>query len=392
MKVLHFAQSAAGGISSYFDEIAAYQIQQYGSDNVVFLVPKIDIGNFSNVPTENIRSFDFSSRKALHLLKLAFHVRKIVREERPDIVHLHSTFAGFLYRVGQAFSPLPSRIVYCAHGWSFSREGWFKNKVFSAVERWLSRYSDIIINISKHELKVASAAKIEARKQILVVNGVSDTFDGEHDGSRTDDGALSPPDSEIKLLFVGRHDPQKGLDILLDAMMLLPRDGFRLFVAGAPVISKSRHDHVEALSNVVFLGAIDRRDVPDLMRKCDCVVMPSRWEGFGLVAIEAMRERRALIVSDRGALPTLVETGLTGFVLEDLTAQCLAKTISSLRKDDLMKMGAAGRDKYLAHFTAERLNSELDEVYNSVVTQIGSDAILFSNPSFREISSPMLES
>ena len=124
---------------------------------------------------------------------------------------------------------------------------------------------------------------------------------------------------EISIAFVGRHDRQKGLDILLDAISRFPSPRIHLHVIGKAVCGRRREDEARFAtpsSNVTFHGWLDRKAIVELLRKVDAVVMPSRWEAFGLVAIEAMRAGVPVIASNRGALPEVVQDGVGGYIFD----------------------------------------------------------------------------
>ena len=91
--------------------------------------------------------------------------------------------------------------------------------------------------------------------------------------------------------------------------------------------------------------------------------MPSRWEGVGLVAIEAMRNSKAVIVSNRGALPELIDNGINGYVFDLDDNNSLRDILSTLNKDELEKMGLEGRKKYLEKFTDEIFVKNMWQIY-----------------------------
>ena len=118
----------------------------------------------------------------------------------------------------------------------------------------------------------------------------------------------------------------------------------RLHVIGA-CVNEDRTE--EPASNVNILGWLPRHAIDRYYAAADAVVMPSRWEGFGLVAIEAMRNGTAVIVSNRGALPELVEDGKTGHVF-DLDEGDLGNLERLLRGLDKSRLGSDGQGRTTA--------------------------------------------
>jgi glycosyltransferase involved in cell wall biosynthesis len=360
-KVLHFTQTLPGGPASYLEEIATYQIDHYGMENIRFLLPAGDLSHVSSLPGKAIIPFNDISRTVVSLAKLSFIFMRTLRDFEPDIVHLHSTFAGALGRIPFLFTSSRPCFIYCAHGWAFSMEvSAFEKEMYATAERLFSRVTDKIINISEHEEGLALERGLPGAKLVTVLNGVRETYRRQ--------GSLVDLEPKINLLFVGRHDPQKGLDLLLEAMQEVSRCPIHLHVLGDKVVSstgmaKGNRD------NISFHGWTPRERVFDFMAACDAVVMPSRWEGFGLVAIEAMRMGRPVISSNRGALPEIVLDNQTGFVVDIDRPKQLVEILRSLTRERLQEMGKEALKRYHLKFTAERMNKQLLEIYQEVLSR-----------------------
>ena len=138
------------------------------------------------------------------------------------------------------------------------------------------------------------------------------------------------PADKVNLLFVGRFDPPKGVDFLLKVFHEYEKDlqHIHLWIIGDNVVSDGKGIEKKNSDNITFLGWIPHEEVPAYYEACDAVIMPSRWEAFGLVAIEAMKYGKPVIVSNRGALPELVQDGVNGWVFDiehdDSLKACLA--------------------------------------------------------------------
>jgi len=353
MKVLHIAESIRGGCGTYLNEIVPLQIERLGIEQVRCLVPAQHLAHLSDVPGRIVTTFDRPSRKT-GLLRLAAATGAAVRAWRPDLIHAHSTFAGGVVRLMSCVRPMPP-IVYCPHGWVFdvARKP-SAVAVTQAVERWLSHRSRRIVAISQAEHVAGQRAGIRADKLVVVSNGI---------------GAVGPAqraewnDARLKLLFVGRLDRQKGVDVLLEAVRTLSeRVSVRIVgeevVSGEPSLAASNR-----MPHVQFLGWQDKLGVAAQMNACDVVVMPSRWEGFGLVAIEAMRAAKPVIASAIGGLPEIVVDGVTGRLVAPGDAAALAAVLSGIDAETLDRMGQAGRVRFLARFTSNRTHDQLMQVY-----------------------------
>lgn len=229
-----------------------------------------------------------------------------------------------------------------------------KRTLYRLLERALGRYTDIFVNISRYEFDRSIACGIPAHKSRLVISGI-----GEIEPTRP----IHLPESRVNLLFAGRMDRAKGLDILLESMRDLAASGVHLYVAGEKVLEGTE---CPLLSNVTYLGWLSREELNSYLAAADALVMPSRWEGFGLAAVEAMRQSTAVIASDRGALPEIVVPGETGLIFPGDDPGALADILRGLNKDELKRWGAAGRARQRALFSIERVHAQLNDIYVAI--------------------------
>ena len=176
------------------------------------------------------------------------------------------------------------------------------------------------------------------------------------------------PAAEPFALIVGRLSSQeryKGHDTLLE----LWREATKVCPAGRLVIVgdgddrarlENRAKELEVANAVSFLGKVTGEKLELLYRDCDFFVMPSSEEGFGLVFLEAMRASRACIAG-KGAAEEVVEHGATGMVVPSHDRTALLAAITRLFRDPELRerMGHAGRERYLAHFTQAHFERRL---------------------------------
>jgi glycosyltransferase involved in cell wall biosynthesis len=366
MRVLHIAQSISGGIASYLEEIAAYQTSAFGENGVRFLIPAGHRQHVPSIACGQIVEFSPCERSCRGLLALATASWREIRRFAPAIVHLHSTFAGAIARPVSVLQPARPRVIYCPHGWAFGMEASRPKRVlFAWIERLLAPLSDAIVNISHWEHELARENGLDPQRMVTIRNGVAPL-------PTEDRSSLSFEEDRIHLIFVGRHDRQKGLDILLDVFAEADSADIHLHVVGAPVVdSTAVRPRSPSLSNVTHYGWLGRSEVSDLIARADALVMPSRWEGFGLTALEAMRAGKPVLASRRGALTEIVEHGRSGFHFDPENRTELLGLLKRLDKNELRRMGAAAHSRFLGGFTSERLNSELVALYHTVIENRG---------------------
>jgi len=183
---------------------------------------------------------------------------------------------------------------------------------------------------------------------------------------------LGVPQEGPVIGFFGRLIAQKGVDVLLEAFARLRPEhpDTRLIIVGAGDLRADLETQAAAQGLggcVTFAGWVD--DAPALMPGCDVIAMPSRWEGFGLVALEAMNARRSLVASRVSALPEIVVDGETGMLVPPDDPERLAEAIGGLlaEPDQAKAMGEAGHVRLVHDFGVERMVDQTLEVYEQVI-------------------------
>jgi glycosyltransferase involved in cell wall biosynthesis len=173
--------------------------------------------------------------------------------------------------------------------------------------------------------------------------------------------------SKVNLAFIGRFDRQKGAEILLRSLADLERDDMHLYLLGDFDRERAGADLETSDPRVTRLGWIRHEEIDNYISCFDAVVIPSRWEGFGLVALEAMRNSKAVVVSNRGGLPEQVIDGFNGYVFPLEEPATLTKLLASLDKRDLARLGANGRQVWVSSFADQKTYRRLNEVYHRVI-------------------------
>jgi glycosyltransferase involved in cell wall biosynthesis len=173
-------------------------------------------------------------------------------------------------------------------------------------------------------------------------------------------------------LAVARLVRQKGLDVLVEAMpsvlervpdaqVLLAGEGPQRSELESAIAARGLEDHV------VLLG--HRDDVPALMRSAWVMVHPTRWEGFGLVFLEAMSQGLPIIASGVSAIPEIVRDGETGTVIPPEDPVALSDALVELLtdKERRQRYAAAGSERLRTAFSPARMADETAAIYTRAV-------------------------
>jgi glycosyltransferase involved in cell wall biosynthesis len=358
--ILHIVEHCRGGEAIYVRETIERQKQQVRWRNVKLLADPSIMDDELSAAADKQEQY-VSSRRPDLALKAAKHVQQRIAETAPAAVHLHSNFPGVYGRLFQNLGPTKPAIVYYPHGWAFEMETpTAKKAVYQALERWLTPRADVIISISEHERSAATAAGIVHPAHIAIPHGMPPPLAGARPDAMAAD--------VLNLLFVGLFDRQKGLDLLALAFRQVTRQDIALHVIGEP----SRGDGAAPnLSDprIHVHGWVDHSKLDAWYAAADAVVMPSRWEGFGLVPIEAMRNGTAVLASKRGALPEVLGAAEANQLFDPDDTKTLTALLQGLDRATLKTFGLEGLAHFQACYTAVRAATDLDSAYDLAIAR-----------------------
>jgi glycosyltransferase involved in cell wall biosynthesis len=226
--------------------------------------------------------------------------------------------------------------------------------------------ADAVTACSKQTLREAVeffGSGLEAKSRVI------------YNGVRLEDFASPYPyvASRPYILAIGRHVPQKGLDVLLRAYTIAKPAGHDLLIAGdgpQTLELKSLAAELGIGSNVQFLGAVSHDKAVSLFAGCSFFVLPSRHEPMGIVNLEAMAAGKAVVASRVGGVPELVVDGQTGMLVDADNPTALAAALGSVSADPELRrrLGAAGRER-VALFSWPALADQYESVYRQVMQE-----------------------
>ncbi len=227
-----------------------------------------------------------------------------------------------------------------------ARPAW-QNFLYRQVERqYLSSLDGFICN--SHTTRAEVEAIVGNSRPAVVAPPGGDNLPGgvsrEEVLIRT--GARGP----FRIIFVGNLIPRKGLHTLLQALATLPPQDWLLTVVGGPELdppyARAIHDQIAALGltgQVSLLGTLASRELADQLRRSHLLAVPSSYEGFGIVYLEAMRFGLPVIAGAAGGPKEIVSQGVNGFLVDPGDTAALARCLSSLmqNRDLLVRLSLA---------------------------------------------------
>ena len=232
------------------------------------------------------------------------------------------------------------------------------------LERWVLERSDTLHAISEAirvDVELTSEISLDPARVVVAPIGAVDRF--------PEPARPGEPSDETTVLFVGRFEKRKGIDLLLAAVPTLVQQvpGVRVVTAGRTDLAGEHgrtyaeafleeHDGADWLERVELLGEIDDERLWELYASADVLVAPSRFESFGLIYVEAMMAGIPVVAVDAGAAPEVVVHGTTGTLVAP-DADALAAALIELVSDPERRraLGTAGRQRYEQHYSVQRM-------------------------------------
>lgn len=252
------------------------------------------------------------------------------------------------------------------------------------------RIADRVVAATPAELaQLQWLYQADTRKVVIIPPGV----DLSHFYRIPDDEAkefIGVPPCEKMLLFVGRIEPLKGIDTLLKALAIMRQSGLFVcltVIGGDPVVGpetlngemgrlQALREQIGLKDLVTFLGQRGQDTLPYYYSAAEAVVVPSHYESFGMVALEAMACGAPVVASQVGGLAFLVQDGVTGFTVPVDDPQAMAEKLSSLITDEAIRKRMSDNAIKLAHeYRWENIAEKVAKVYESLVNRNG-DVVL----------------
>jgi D-inositol-3-phosphate glycosyltransferase len=320
---------------------------------------------------------------ARHVDEFAAAVQSFARRDAAtyDIIHSHYWLAGLAGNQLRRAWDVPHVTMFHTLGEVKNRASLSENEspLRIAAEGEVIEQADAVIVATEHEKSLLMHLYgAEGHKISVIPLGVDiDRFRPlDKDEARR---ALGFEDAKI-ILFVGRIEPLKGVDILLNAAALLESDvECSVLIVGGDESSRARLAELQGLASdlgighrVAFVGAVDHDKLPLFYNAADVCVVPSHYESFGLVAVEAMACGVPVVASRVGGLTGTVKDGETGYLVPWLCPEPFAERIEMLLENESLRrnLGEAAREG-VSRYRWENVAQRILEVYDGLIDPIG---------------------
>ena len=356
VRVLHVVRPAAGGIQKHvlnlLDGLNPAEVENSVAAPRAFL-SDLDWGRYSNLAA-SVRLEIAPKLSPVRDLKLS-RILADVQPQFSDIVHAHGLRAAWVAALARRRRPFP--LLFTAH-----------NLIEPAASArlalsFISRHCTQIVAVSEAVAESLAVCGAPRSKIIVVPNGISAEYFSQAANSRAEArAAFSLPETAFVVAAAARFSREKGLDVLLQAGR--QRRAMTFLIAGdGPLFAALSQD---LPPNVKLLGRVD--DVRPLLAAADVFAVPSRREGQGIAALEAMAAGVPVVASRVGGLSEMLSDGETALLVPPGDPEALAAALSRLQGDSRLRQKLAGNARPLveAHFSLQAMLDTLTQIYQAI--------------------------
>jgi len=327
----------------------------------------------------NIVSVDFSRKigNVYLQLKSIMQVRRLLQQDFA-LIHCHSPICAAIVRLLSRKNKKKQRtmILYTAHGFHFFKGAPLKNWIiFYPMEKYLSRYTDVLITINTEDFNLAKK-KFHAKKTIYIP-GVGIDLERfaiylTKEKRNLICNKLNIPDDAFIILSVGELNHNKNHEVIIKAIKKVNNVKVHYIIIGMGKCEKYlKHlsDSLNIKRQVHFLGY--RSDVALFYHMADVFAFPSHREGLGLAAIEAMTAGLPIITSNIHGINDYSIDGVTGFKTSPNNIYGFSQMINILLDNpDMRKEMGMYNHSYSKKFGEEHVNSIMNKLYYGVLNSL----------------------
>ncbi|WP_083401311.1 MULTISPECIES: glycosyltransferase [Pseudofrankia] len=355
LKVLHVSQPVSGGVARWVEILAADQ-RARGWDVWVACPRDGWLPERLREVGQQTRAWDaVRSPASRGTLGEVGRLRSIVRDLRPDVVHLHSSKAGMIGRM-VIHGGIPT--ICQPHSWSFHATTGRMRGMVLRWERLAARWADVLLCVSETERQEGADAGVLTSRVRVIHNGVDVTGWPYQDrtGRAKARTSLGLDQSVPLAVTVGRLCEQKGQDLVVRAWPSVSSrvPGASLALVGDGPARAELEVATADQAGIQLVGESDQ--IATWLAAADVVVLPSRWEGLALALLEAAATGRSIVATDVGGVREVLGAGAAGAVVsgsgETVVSHLAAAIAVRLADRDLAdEEGVAARRRIEDGFT-----------------------------------------
>ncbi len=336
-------------------------LENYSSKRLYEIKDDFD-GNIRTIRFK-YRSRPFRIHRIINLIGFMHCLLKLKREKyRPDIIHFHEYLASLPVLVYSRIFRIP--LVITEHYTGFVRGVLSRSEKFMA--RFILKQADIVLPVSEY-LKNALLPYAPKTRYEIVPNIVDCSLFSQSKVNKKADWETK------QMIMVGRLDPAKGISFLLEALHKLKkkRTDFFLHIVGDGTIKEELTrlcDELDLERHVRFHGRKPKHVMAKMMSESDFFVLPSLFETFGCVVIEAMACGKPVITTDIGG-PNGIVTRQTGILVKPADSEALENGINFMLDSYFTYSNEKIIEYAKSNFSVSVIGQRLDDIYKTLMPE-----------------------
>lgn len=294
-------------------------------------------------------------------------MKQLIEKEEYHIVHTQSPIGGVVARLAaRKAGKKGTKVIYTAHGFHFfngaPKRNWL---LFYPIEKWLSRYTDVLITINKEDYE---RAKTFHAQKVCYVPGIGVDVDRFQRPIRNREELRSEfgfTEEDFVLLSVGQLSERKNQATVIRAMEKISDKNVKYLIVGLGEMEENDRKLVKKLGlvgKVVFAGY--RSDVAELLQMSDGFIFPSQQEGLPVSLMEAMAAGVPVIASRIRGNTDLINDTIDGMLIETMDVDGYVKAMQKIKADKtLQQQFAISALKKVQEFSIECVHEKMKDIY-----------------------------
>lgn len=341
-------------------------LQELGYDVVVIANYDNYNGKLDNINVEMLDIRFTRSPFTLQNIKAFKKLNKYVKENKIDLIHCHTPVGGVVGRIVGKLNNIKT-VIYTAHGFHFfdgaPKLNWL---IYYPVEKFLSRYTDILITINQEDYNRAKnkfyAKKVEHIPGVGIDIEKIENIKVDRVKKRKE---LGIEKDDILLLSVGELNKNKNHQIVIKALAELKNKKIKYFIAGKGILKEELENLIKDYGlekNIKLLGY--RNDIYELCKMSDIFIFPSLREGLGMAGLEALAAKLPIIGTHIHGMKDYIENNKNGFCIRKNDKKELRIAIETLinNKKLRVKYGIQGRN-IVKKFDLKNTSKKMLKIY-----------------------------
>ena len=338
-----------------------YNIPQYGNDNIRL--------EKSGILQQQV-DFSRSPFRIIQNLKAFLQLKTLIKHENYAMIHCHTPIGGVLTRIALKNNK-KAKVIYTAHGFHFYKGAPIMNWIiYYLIERYLARFTDVLITINEEDYKNASKFKLKPGGRVVKINGVGievNKFNNIYKNRINNINKILSKD--IVFLSVGELNRNKNHRLVIEALYKIKRKNFVYVICGEGTQKKNLLKMIKSyqLQDQVYLLGY-RRDMEKILLYADVFIMPSFREGLSVALQEAMASGLPVIATDIRGNNELIDDDLGGSLTPNNDINAMAKKLLYLYKVNRQSMGIYNINK-IKKYDKKTVSAAMRIIYQNVLEE-----------------------